>query len=78
MNALLIPLALLLLLADPPAYEPTSHYTVRRVEGWNVLVNNRLLKEEKTLGTKALAQLRVKLYDVNRAVPAPALDEKVS
>jgi hypothetical protein len=57
-----------------PAYEPTSDYTVRDVEGWKVYVNNRLLSEKKALGDETLKLLAVHLYDVNRMVPRPALD----
>lgn len=55
------------------AYEPSSSYTQRDVQGWTVYVNHRLLEDKKELGERALELLRVKLYDVNRAVPAAAL-----
>jgi len=57
-----------------PAYQPTSNYTVRDVEGWKVYVHNRLLGEKKALGDETLKLLAVHLYDVNRMVPKPALD----
>jgi hypothetical protein len=60
--------------AEKPAYEPTSNYTVRDVEGWKVFVHNRLLAEKKALGDETLKLLAVHLYDVNRMVPRPALD----
>ncbi|HEU4754515.1 MAG TPA: hypothetical protein VFU47_15510, partial [Armatimonadota bacterium] len=58
-----------------PAYEPTTRYEARQVEGWKVLVNRRLLTEEKQTGENALRLLQVKLYDVTRAVPPAALEE---
>jgi hypothetical protein len=60
--------------AEKPAYEPTTSYTVRDVEGWKVYVNNRLLGEKKALGDETLKLLAVHLYDVNRMAPKPALD----
>ncbi len=68
------------LAAETPAeadssYEPTSNYTKQDIRGWTVLVNHRLLEDEKELGQRALELLDVKLYDVVRAVPAAAVDK---
>jgi hypothetical protein len=77
---LAIVLAVLLAQASPPAppekpaYDPTSAYTVRDIEGWKVYVHNRLLGEKKELGDATLKLLAVHLYDVSRMVPKPALD----
>jgi len=60
---------------EPSAYEPTSAYTVREIEGWKVYVHNRLLGEKKDLGDETLKLLGVHLYNVNRMVPRPALDK---
>ena len=43
------------------------------IEGWTVLVNERLLKEEKAATEKALELLRVQLQEIIRVVPAPAV-----
>lgn len=43
------------------------------IEGWTVLVNERLLKEEKAATAKALELLRVQLLEIIRVVPAPAV-----
>ena len=64
-----------MVLTAPMAYEPTSHYAVRHIEGWTVRVNKALLKDEKELGDRVLALLRVKLYEINRVVPEKALGE---
>jgi len=40
-----------------------------------VYVNHRLLEDQKELGAQALELLGVKLYDINRAVPARALEK---
>lgn len=70
-----IPLCVLFLLAASQAgYEPTSNYSAQNLEGWTVYVNNVLLNEKKAVGEEALHLLRVKLYDINRVVPKPALD----
>ena len=61
---------------EPSAYEPTSAYTVREIEGWKVYVHHRLLEgEKKALGDATLKLLAVHLYDINRMVPRPALDK---
>jgi len=65
------------LAAETPAklkYEPTSDYTRQNIHGWPVYVNNRLLNEKKELGNEALELLRVKLYEINRAVPRTTLE----
>ena len=49
-----------------------SHQT-NSVEGWRVLVNERLLKEEKAATEKALELLRVQLLEIVRVVPGPAV-----
>lgn len=59
--------------APKPADYPTSEYTVRQIEGWKVRVHKDLLAGKKQLGDKALKLLQIKLYDVNRVVPAEAL-----
>ena len=64
--------------ADEPAkpkYEPTSNYPPQDIQGWTVYVNYRLLEEEKELGRRVLELLKVKLYDIKRAVPAKALSK---
>jgi hypothetical protein len=58
---------------DKPEYEPNSNYTIRKIEGWKVYVNYRLIDENKKLCKEALRLMRVKLYDINRVVPKPAL-----
>jgi hypothetical protein len=60
---------------EKPRYEPTSAYRVQDVEGWKIYVYHRLLDDRKELGSRALQLLRVKLYDINRAVPSRALEK---
>lgn len=61
---------------DPPSFVPTSEYAERRVEGWTVMVNRRLLAgEDADLGREALRLLEVKLFDIRRAVPELACRE---
>jgi hypothetical protein len=54
-------------------FVPTTQYTEREVEGWKVRVNRDLLGAQSELGTRALRLLEVKLYDIKRVVPAPAV-----
>ncbi len=57
--------------ADPA--KPTSH-TDRKIEGWTVRVDDRLLKAPNdALGARALRFLEGKLFDINAVVPADKL-----
>lgn len=55
-------------------YDPTDRYELRTVEGWRVRVHKGLLEDKKDLGERVLEQLRVKLYEANRALPRRAAD----
>lgn len=52
---------------SPP--EPISAYRQINLEGWDVYVNKRLLREEKELGDEATELLRDKLREICRTVP---------
>ncbi len=56
----------------PKPFVPTTEYVDRKIEGWTVRVNRKLVGEQKELGERALRLLDLKLYDVRRAVPAAA------
>ncbi|MBM3472706.1 MAG: hypothetical protein FJX75_05470 [Armatimonadetes bacterium] len=56
-----------------PAYDATSDYSVREVEGFTVRVNQRLLDERPEAAGEALQLLAAKLLEVRRVVPAGAL-----
>ncbi len=43
------------------------------IEGWQVLVNEQLIRQDKAAEEKALALLRVQLQEIIRVVPAPAV-----
>ena len=51
-----------------------SHQT-NSIEGWRVLVSERLLAEDKAATDKALELLRLQLQEIVRVVPAPAVTE---
>ncbi|MDB5321464.1 MAG: hypothetical protein JWN40_3095 [Phycisphaerales bacterium] len=54
------------------AFQPTDHYEQREIEGWKVYVNQDLLAD-KSLSDRCLALLQVKLFDLQRVVPAAAV-----
>ena len=60
-------------MSDASLYESTSNYIIRRIEGWSIYVNYRLIEEHKKLGREVLKLMRVKLYDINRTIPKSAL-----
>ena len=57
----------------PRTFEPTDAYEARDVEGWRVLVNKRLVRDEPAVCDEVLALLRVQLYQAARVVPAAAV-----
>ena len=56
-------------------YTPTSNYSVRKIEGWKILVNNELLSGYPKLAKDTLKLLRFQLYQVTRIMPKEALEE---
>ena len=56
-----------------PAAEAAASFQTNFIEGWRVLVNERLLKEERAATEKALELLRAQLQEIIRVVPAPAV-----
>ncbi len=55
------------------AAAPASPHQTNLVEGWTVLINERLLKEENDATAKAVELLRIQLQEIVRVVPAPAV-----
>jgi hypothetical protein len=65
-------------LADKPdpelAFDPTDRYTVRHIERWDVLINQRLLDQaNRDLGERVLRRLDDHLYRITCVVPDSAL-----
>ena len=52
---------------------PAASFLTNSVEGWRVLVNERLLAGDKAATEKALELLRAQLREIVRVVPAPAV-----
>jgi len=72
----LLPLvSLVFLLGAGPAFEPTTDYHQQTVEGWLVYVSSAFDKDHQQEHDQSLALLQVKLFDIARVVPAPALAE---
>ncbi len=58
---------------DPP--KPASH-TVRKIEGWNVRIDDRLLRPpHEALGVRVLKALEAKLFDINAVVRPDRLEK---
>jgi len=56
-----------------PSFEPSKNYSVRRVEGWTVLVHPALAKNHDKVLDATIEHLGHQLYTIKRLVPAPAL-----
>ena len=56
-------------------YTPTADYTVQKIEGWKVLVNNQLLSGHTRLAEDVLKLLKHQLYQITRVVPDKPLKE---
>lgn len=69
---IVVPIVLAAWSPSSRAYEPTSGYRVRRIEGWDVLVNARLLETRPELAERTLELLRFQLYQVGRRLPPKA------
>jgi hypothetical protein len=55
-------------------YDPNEQYESRRLEGWKLLINKRLLAEpHRELRAKTLRVLGDQLFQIARVVPADAL-----
>lgn len=59
----------------PAKHAPTSDYTVKKIEGWKVLVNNELRQDHKTLARDTLKLLKYQLYQITRVVPPKAVEK---
>jgi len=51
----------------------TARHQTNQIEGWTLLVNERLLAEEKAATEKAIELLRAQLKEIVRVVPAAAV-----
>ncbi len=56
-----------------PVCEIQAGHQTNSIEGWRVLVNERLLTEDRPATEKALELLRAQLQEIVRVVPAPAV-----
>jgi len=65
----------LLVTSTAGAYEPTSRYVVKEIEGWQVYVHRDLLTDDRRgdIGTPALRQLRYGLAKTRQMVVADPL-----
>ena len=57
----------------PPGLTAAVRFQTNSIEGWRVLVNERLLADDQTVTEKALGLLRGQLQEIVRVVPAPAV-----
>lgn len=59
-----------------PAFDlnhPPRKYSERALSGWNVFVENQLLEEDPATAQQAMTKLEVKLAEVTKTLPAPAV-----
>jgi len=56
-------------------YTPTADYTVQKIEGWKLLVNNQLLSGHTRLAEDVLKLLKHQLYQITRVVSDKPLKE---
>jgi hypothetical protein len=58
--------------AETNSFDPESAYASRQIEGWRVLVNQKLLAETN-LCDRTIKVLSMQLFQITRVVPGPAL-----
>ncbi|WP_435009789.1 hypothetical protein P12x_001028 [Tundrisphaera lichenicola] len=56
------------------AFEPTSRYEPRTIEGWPVLIHGGFLKNDPDLSARTIELLRSQLLQVIRRLPEAAVD----
>ncbi|MEO6810413.1 MAG: hypothetical protein ABI353_14965 [Isosphaeraceae bacterium] len=59
---------------DAP-FDPTDRYEVETIEGWTVLVHSGLLNDQPDLTDRTLTHLRQQLAQVERRLPARAVEK---
>lgn len=59
----------------PPKYEPTENYEHRTIEGWDVVINRKLLADQPVLAERTLTLLKFQLYQVARRLPGEAVEQ---
>ena len=59
--------------AKAKAAATSATHQTNQLEGWNVIINRRLLDEQPAATAKALELLQVQLQEIVRVVPAPAV-----
>jgi hypothetical protein len=67
-------IAAMAVLALPGLSQPEPRSITRSVAGWTVMVNERLLAEQKAATDIALALLETQLKEIARVVPGPAVE----
>ena len=58
--------------AQTNSFDPESAYAPRQIEGWQILVNQKLLADTNLCG-RVIKVLSMHLFQITRVVPAPAL-----
>jgi hypothetical protein len=58
---------------DLPKFDPIDRYETRVIEGWTVLVNEGLLRDQPDLAARTLTLLAHQLYQITLRVPAGPL-----
>ncbi len=74
-KVLLVCVLLCVFCAGSNQYAPTSDYSVKKIEGWKVLVNRELSSNHAHLARRVLKLLKYQLYQIARTVPDEALAE---
>jgi hypothetical protein len=58
---------------DRPKYDPIDRYETRDLEGWTILVNKGLLRDQPDLAARTLTLVAHQLYEVTLRVPSGPL-----
>ena len=60
--------------AKAPPFDPTAQYQEKKVEGWRLLVNTTLIKEQPALYAEVMTLMGHQLYQIPRVIPEAALE----
>lgn len=59
----------------PPMPRAPDGYRTRQIQGWNIIVNSKFLRDEPDLANRTLTLLGFQLFQITRVIPPAALEK---
>ena len=74
-NPIFLVFAVVITLTSRFVMVSAASFQTNSIEGWRVMINERLLADNKVATDKAIRQLRLQLQEITRVVPASIVEE---